>query len=77
MPTLRIHRRPSLPLGASGPHAFVEPDDVRSALALGGNVVDLQVAPTLAVAEATARPVRCAMPGCGRPRADPIHELIE
>ena len=64
--------------GSSGPHEFVEPDDPRMGLALGAGSMSGEYGPSVAqisVAGATLREPRCAMPGCGRLRDDPIHEV--
>ncbi len=61
--------------GPSGPHRFVEPDDPRSGLAPGASQASLQLGPAIALADATLRKVRCALPGCSKPRQDPIHEV--
>jgi hypothetical protein len=53
---------------ASGPHWFVPPPDTRSGLALGGGLL-----PGALVAQQTLRPESCAVPGCGKDRADPVH----
>ena len=60
---------------ASGPHAFAEPEDPRLGLALSGNLNFGQMGPSagLLVAGVTNRAARCALPGCGRVRSDPIH----
>jgi hypothetical protein len=63
--------------GSSGPHRFVEPDDPRSGLALGAAQASLQIGPAIALADASLRAVRCALPGCGKPRPDPIHEVAD
>jgi len=61
--------------GASARHAFVKRTDDRNAIALGALNSDLsQVAP-LALTGASLREYPCALPGCGKPQADPIHEL--
>ena len=62
--------------GTSGPHRFVEPEDNRLGLAMSaarapGSGWGRSVAMTDATVR--ARDARCAMPGCGRPREDPLH----
>ena len=68
-------RHPRDAAGPSGTHRFVEPDDPRSGLALGAAQASLQVGPAIALADASLREVRCARPGCAKPRQDPIHEV--
>ena len=63
--------------GPSGPHRFVDPADVRSALALAALQPNAQMCPALAVTDASVRGARCAMAGCGKPRQDLIHEPSE
>jgi hypothetical protein len=58
---------------SSGPHGFIEPRDARSALALGSVQGGLQMASSLAVADASLCESHCALSGCGKPREDPIH----
>ncbi len=67
-------RRKARSPGPSGPHRFVEPDDTRTGLALGALQPNLQLGPALAVTDASLREARCAMPGCGKVREDPIHD---
>jgi hypothetical protein len=62
--------------GTSGPHRFVEPEDSRLGLAMSaarapGSSFSSSVAMT--DASVRARGARCAMPGCGKTRDDPIH----
>lgn len=58
----------------SGPHAFVEPPDARSGLALGAVATSgLQMGGMTSVADASLRVARCDASGCGKPRQDPIH----
>lgn len=54
-------------------HEFVESEDSRSGLAVSAVQGDFQMVSPGAVAAATMRPARCALPGCGKPREDPIH----
>jgi len=61
----------------SGPHEFVAPEDSRLGLALagGGSLSGAtQSGAQFAMADATLRSQRCALPGCGKLRTDPIHE---
>ena len=59
--------------GPSGPHPFVEPEDVRSYLALSATQPGAQMTSSFAVAGASVRPTHCALAGCGKSREDPIH----
>ncbi len=58
------------------PHPFQETDDpgIVPAASAGGNYQGAQ-ANIWAVTTAALRGTRCAMPGCGRERHDPIHAL--
>ncbi|MGD0862640.1 MAG: hypothetical protein ABSA21_07745 [Candidatus Limnocylindrales bacterium] len=58
--------------GPSGPHHFVEAENVRPALALTSTGV-YQMVSEATVANASLRASRCAVSGCGKPREDPIH----
>jgi hypothetical protein len=63
---------------SSGPHAFVRPPDPRMGMALGAGHTHQMggssgMLPSLLIAEATLRTERCAVPGCGKDRDDPIH----
>ncbi len=68
-------RRLRTQVNTSGPHPFVEPPDSRLGLAIGAgqSASQLQSAASALVAGATVRPARCALPGCGKLRDDPIH----
>ena len=68
------HRNRQPTFGPSGPHRFVDPSDVRSALALAAMQPNAQMGPALAVTDASLRGKWCAMAGCRKPRQDPIHE---
>jgi hypothetical protein len=70
---VRLRRSPKVRASASGPHDFVSPKDSRSGLAAGSVQGGNQMAAALAVASAGIRTVYCALPGCGKPREDPIH----
>jgi hypothetical protein len=62
----------------SGPHHFVAPPDLRSALAVGAaKLPGLQQATMMSVADASLRQSSCALAGCGKPQADPIHWAAE
>ena len=69
----RLARSQKVRSSASGPHDFVEPKDARSGLAIGALQRGLQMASPLSVADASFRTKYCALPGCGRSRADSIH----
>jgi hypothetical protein len=59
---------------ASGPHPFVEPSDARMGLALGGPLsLEAPTAMTSLVAAHSLGRDRCASPGCGKSREDPLH----
>ena len=64
-------------VGPSAMHRFVEPDENRMGLAMSAGKPDLQMAPALALADASLRERRCAMKGCGKPRQDAIHGAEE
>jgi hypothetical protein len=68
------HRNKGRTTGPSGPHRFVGPSDVRSALALAAMQPNAQMGPALAVTDASLRDARCRMAGCGKSREDPIHQ---
>ena len=70
---VRLRRSPKVRASASGPHDFVSPTDARSGLALGSFREDVPMAAAFAVAAASLRTAHCALPGCGKPREDPIH----
>ena len=57
----------------NGQHRFVEPEDARSGLAVSGVRPDFQMVSPIRVASASLRASLCALPGCGKPRGDPIH----
>jgi len=62
--------------GTSGPHRFVEPEDNRLGLAMSSaRAPGTGMASSLAMTDASVRAggARCAMPGCGKAREDPIH----
>ena len=59
--------------GASGPHQFVPPEDSRITLALQATNPDYSQVSAATVANASLRPVSCAVPGCGKPKSDRIH----
>jgi hypothetical protein len=69
----RFRRSPKGRPSASGPHDFAPPTDARSGLALGSFREDVPMAAAFAVAAASLRTAHCALPGCGKPREDPIH----
>jgi hypothetical protein len=73
MSRIRIRRSAPDQAGASGAHAFVAPPDARSGLALGATQPGFQMTAPMAVADASTREARCALPGCGKPRHDLIH----
>lgn len=59
----------------SGPHGFVEPPDPRFGIALGAgqasgrsSVLGMGILTGFSV-----QPARCALPGCGKERQDPVH----
>ena len=67
-------RKRTVRASASGPHPYVEPSDVRLGLALGGPMsLEAPTAMTSLVAAHSVGRDRCASPGCGKPREDPIH----
>jgi len=72
----RLRRSSDSGPGPSGPHHFVDSENVRTALALTSTGVE-QMVSEATVANASIRASRCAVPGCGRPREDPIHWLSE
>lgn len=56
------------------PHAFQETNDPGvAAFASGGASYGGSQAGMLATATSSLRAARCALPGCGQPRQDPIH----
>ena len=59
--------------GPSGSHRFVEPEDVRSYLALSATQQGSQMTVPFAMAGASVRPAHCALAGCGKSREDAIH----
>jgi hypothetical protein len=62
--------------GTSGPHRFVAPEDNRLGLAMStARAPGTGMAQSLAVTDASVRAhgARCAAPGCGKAREDPIH----
>jgi hypothetical protein len=61
--------------GSSAKHAFVKRRDERSALALGAVHLDLNQVGVLALVDASLREHPCALPGCGKPKDDPIHDV--
>jgi hypothetical protein len=67
-----FRRKPNALQSASMTHRFVHRDDNRSALALTASTMP-QVA-TTAVADASLREYPCAVPGCSKPKDDPIHQ---
>jgi hypothetical protein len=69
----RLRRSSETGSGPSGPHHFVEADNVRLALALSSTQPDYAMVSLATVANASVRVSRCAVSGCGRPREDPIH----
>ena len=61
---------------ATGPHPFLEPPDPRLGLALAGSArggATLGMAGPAAIAMYSNELDRCAAPGCGQPRDNPIH----
>ena len=61
--------------GPSAKHKFVSREEDRGGLAwLGANLVDFQQQSQIAVAASTLRKSVCQLPGCGKPKDDPIHE---
>ena len=68
-------KRPTGSEDASGPHEFVEPEDPRLGISLGtGQQSGRSSSVGMAIlAEASTRAPRCALPGCGKERQDPIH----
>lgn len=56
-------------------HAFVQPEDTRSGDAMLSQRLPstMQMVAPIAVAGASIRVGHCAVPGCGKPREDPIH----
>ena len=73
----RFRRAPQEQPSPSAAHAFVEPADTRSGLALGSVQPGLQMAAPVTVADASLRAARCALAGCGRDRDDPVHAPSE
>ncbi len=66
--------------GSSGPHRFVEPEDNRLGLAMSAaRAPGSGWSQSVAMTDASVRAgdARCAMPGCGRTRKDPIHDPAE
>jgi hypothetical protein len=59
---------------ASERHRFVEPEDSRVALSMTAVNPDYAQVASITVATATLREYPCALPGCSRPKDDPIHE---
>lgn len=66
----------SAPVNPNAPHSFRSNDDpgmgaaaVRSAGGRGGQALGMNVA----ITGNYARELRCAVPGCGRDRDDPLH----
>ena len=59
-------------------HAFQETNDAGlAAFASGGSGYSGSEANMLAVTTGYLRATRCALPGCGKPRQDPIHAAPE
>lgn len=77
MAALRSNSRPRSG-GPREPHAFRETNDPGvGAVAAGG---DFRFGADVHAVAATAgflRGTRCAFPGCGKPREDPIHDPVE
>lgn len=59
-------------------HPFQETNDAGlSAFASGGSGYSGSEVNMLAVTTGFLRATRCALPGCGKPRQDPIHAAVE
>ena len=69
----RLRRSSETGPGPSGPHHFVEADNVRLALALSSTQPNYGMVSQATVANASVRASRCAVSGCEKPREDPIH----
>jgi hypothetical protein len=54
-------------------HLFEAPSNPGMMAAASGGVLTSNDANMLAVTTASLRGARCVVPGCGRPREDPIH----
>jgi hypothetical protein len=65
------------PVDPAGPHPFRQIDDPGIVAMASGGVIGTGYgsASTIAVADNVIRKSRCGVPGCGRERYDPIHEL--
>jgi hypothetical protein len=71
-PTKRSDEAPAIA------HPFHETNDAGlSAFASGGSGFSGSEANMLAVTTGFLRATRCALPGCGKPRQDPIHAAAE
>jgi hypothetical protein len=57
------------------PHRFVETNDAGLGAAASGGTYQGNQANVWAVTTAFLRSTRCTLPGCGKERHDPIHEL--
>lgn len=59
-------------------HLFQETNDAGlAAFASGGSGYSGSQVNTWAVTTGYLRATRCALPGCGKPRQDPIHAAVE
>jgi hypothetical protein len=69
----RLRRKPRQQ-SATGQHRFVPAPDSRLGLAVGSEARGVDPgAAWIAVTNATQREQRCALPGCGKDRENPIH----
>ena len=71
----RLRRSSETGSGPSGPHHFVDADNVRLGLALLSSQPNYAMVSPASVANASVWASRCAVSGCGKPREDPIHWL--
>ncbi len=70
-----MFRRRSRPVAtASMKHRFVDREDNRIALSLTAANPDYSQVASIAMTESTLREYPCRLPGCGKPKDDPIHE---
>jgi hypothetical protein len=58
-----------------GPHRYWDTDDGLAAVMSGSAFESGQAANVLGGTAAFLRSTRCGIPGCGRPRQDPIHSI--
>ena len=70
-----MFRRKSKPVArASMKHKFVDREDNRIALSLTATNPDFSQVASITMTASTLREYPCQLPGCAKPKDDPIHQ---